>query len=221
MSALHPRRDTHATRRAHDARVPDDTGGPRSDAALLARARAGDGRAWRQLVERHTPVLSAVARTYRLTEADTADAVQLTWLRCVEHAHRIHAPDRLRAWLLTTCRRESLRLVRRRSKSVPEDSTNPMGTLARLDDPDPHTDPEATAVRAEASRRLYEAIADLPVRQRRILDAFVALDGVGTRRYVDIAGALDLPIGSIGPTRQRALQALRRDPRVARLRVHE
>src|ERR671939_1184885 len=79
--------------------------------ALLTRANDGDQEAWNAIVDRYTNLLWSVARGHRLGTADAADVVQTTWLRLVEHLQEIREPDRLTAWLITTARRENLRLV--------------------------------------------------------------------------------------------------------------
>src|SRR6266568_5015213 len=84
-----------------------------ASAALLAQAAGGDQRAWDALVEQHSRLLWAVARSYRLDPADAADVVQTAWLRLVEHLDRIEEPARLVGWLVTTTRRECLRVLRR------------------------------------------------------------------------------------------------------------
>src|SRR5829696_7583832 len=82
-------------------------------ASLLARAAQGDQRAWDELVAEHSRLLWAVARSFRLDAADANDVVQTTWLRLVEHLDRIEDPTRLVGWLVTTARREAMRVLRR------------------------------------------------------------------------------------------------------------
>jgi RNA polymerase sigma factor (sigma-70 family) len=79
---------------------------------LLARAAAGDETAWNALVDRFSGLVWATARAHRLSRSDAADVAQTTWLRLVEHADGIRDPDRVGAWLATTARRESLRVIR-------------------------------------------------------------------------------------------------------------
>lgn len=85
----------------------------------LDRSAAGDPAAWQLLATRFTPLLWAVARSHRLGQSDAADVVQSTWLRLVENLGRIREPDRLGAWLATTCRRECLAVLRRAAGSGP------------------------------------------------------------------------------------------------------
>src|SRR5213593_490223 len=119
------------TDRAHWVRSTAVAEDPMTDtfsatAALLAQAGAGDERAWDALVEQHTRLLWSVARSYRLDQADAADVVQTTWLRLLEHLDRIEDPSRLVGWLVTTARRECLRVLRRSGRERPvadEDTT--------------------------------------------------------------------------------------------------
>lgn len=191
-----------------------DDAAPSSDGMLLTRACHGDKRAWEVLVRRHSPVLWTVARSFRLSEVDAADAIQTTWLRCIEHADRIYAPDRLRYWLLTTCRRECLRLVRSSARDVPTDVADPAGALARLPATDRDENPAERVVHLEIRSALRDAVADLSPRQRDVVSAlFLPTEPLG-HGYAAIAERLRLPVGSLGPTRERALGRLRRDGRV-------
>src|SRR6266436_6635561 len=81
-------------------------------AGLVRGASSGDRQAWNALVDRFHPMVYAVARGHRLSPSDAADVAQTTWLRLVEHLDRINHAERLGAWLATTARRESLRLLR-------------------------------------------------------------------------------------------------------------
>src|SRR5439155_25716721 len=87
---------------------------------LLKQASDGDQRAWDELVNRYTRLLWSVGRAHRLDTADAADAVQTTWLRLLEHLDRIEDPERLVGWLVTTMRRECLRILRRTGPERPQ-----------------------------------------------------------------------------------------------------
>src|SRR5687767_15959412 len=89
---------------------------------VVRRATEGDQDAWNQIVEEYGGVVRAVARGYRLSEGQTADAVQTTWLRLVEHLAAIREPDRLAGWLATTTRRECLAILRKADREQPTDS---------------------------------------------------------------------------------------------------
>ena len=110
------------------------TGASPADAdpiSLVLAARAGSRAAWEELVDRFTPLLWVVARGHRLSSEDAADAVQMTWLRCVERLDQIRDPVSIAAWLTTICRRESLGIVRRQSRA----RSDPIAEGAAIADP--------------------------------------------------------------------------------------
>lgn len=176
-------------------------------ACLVKAATAGDRRAWNALVDRFLPSVWAIARGHRLGYADAADVCQTTWLRLVEHLDRIQQPERVGAWLATTARRESLRVIRMALRQVP--------TGEEMEDV-PDSSPPATGRNNLASRHVEQIldglVAQLPVRSQLLLRLLLAETPLS---YKDISEALDMPIGSIGPTRARALEQLRRRAVVA------
>lgn len=175
-------------------------------AELVGRTRSGDASAWRDLVNEYQPLLRRIARHHRLSAEDADDAVQLTWLRCVEHIDQITHPDRLRAWLIAICRRESVHLATRGRREVPFSGPE----VERLaDQRDGEDDPFDEAVRHDEHDRLYSAIGALPQRQRALLVELLRNEG---QSYLNLSHHMNLPVGSLGPTRQRALTRLRNDP---------
>jgi RNA polymerase sigma factor (sigma-70 family) len=168
--------------------------------ALLSQAAAGDERAWNALVEQHSRLLWSVARSYRLDQADAADVVQTTWLRLLEHLDRIEDPTRLVGWLVTTARRECLRVLRRSGRErvvVDEDAA-----LEIVDDVEPV---ETGLITNERNVALWRAFRRLPERCQRLLRIAVAMP----QAYDEVSAALNMPVGSIGPTRARCLTRLR------------
>jgi RNA polymerase sigma factor (sigma-70 family) len=171
-------------------------------AALLARAAAGDQEAWDALVDGFSNLLWAVARAHRLDDADCADAVQTAWLRLLENLTRITDPERLGAWLSTTVRRECLRLLRRSGREYVSDAE------AFADIPQPGAaDLDAGLLLEERDAALWTLFEGVPERCRRLLRVLMAEPAPS---YQEVSAALDMPIGSIGPTRQRCLERLRR-----------
>jgi RNA polymerase sigma factor (sigma-70 family) len=185
-------------------------GGATGVGSLVRAALDGDRRAWEELVGRFSPLLWAIARGYGLSRDDAAEVVQTTWLRCVERLDQIRDPDRVAGWLVTICRRESLAVLRREARAGSRTAGDPAEAIAAL--PDPRigelTEP---LIAEEEAILLRDAISRLDDRPRQVLLALLEIyeDGGG---YASVARRLDLPIGSIGPTRQRALTTLRTDP---------
>jgi RNA polymerase sigma factor (sigma-70 family) len=187
---------------------------PTSD--LVTRARAGSHPAWIELVDRFTPMLWTIARRYHLNHDDAADVVQATWLRLVENLGRIREPGHIAGWLVTTCQREALRVAQVSARCSPQDTTDPSGLLARRADQDGASEPVEVVLRQEVAAILSSAVEDLPARQRNVLTALA--EPSQRPRYTEVATVLSMPIGSIGPTRERALRRLRADPRLRAIR---
>ncbi len=170
-------------------------------ATLLQAARQGDQAAWDGLVARVNGLVWSIARGYRLDVADAHDAVQMTWLRLVENLNRISDPDRLAAWLATTARRECLQLLRKSRRDRPAALEN-----ALSDVPDPAAPIDAAILLDERDRALWRALASISERCQRLLRVLMASP---PPTYKEVAAALDMSIGTIGPARQRCLSQLR------------
>jgi RNA polymerase sigma factor (sigma-70 family) len=169
---------------------------------LLAGARRGDQRAWRRLVDEFSGLIWAITRAHRLCDADAADVAQITFLRLFEHLDRIKDPSRTGAWLATTARRECLRVLRQGARAVPRGDELPDVADARC------SDHEATIIRCEQRAMLWAAFDQLPDGDRALLRLLMADPQPS---YREISAALNRPIGSLGPTRARALDRLRRN----------
>ena len=166
---------------------------------LVRHAADGDLAAWEALVGRYTGMVWGIARSYGLGHADAGDVHQTVWLRLVEHLGRLTNPDGVGSWLATTTRRECLRTRKRAARVVPSEDV----IDTESDDPPPGYRLEAQ----ERDRMVWSAVQRLEERCRRLLRVLVA-DPAPT--YEEVAAALDMPIGSIGPTRGRCLDKLRR-----------
>jgi RNA polymerase sigma factor (sigma-70 family) len=168
---------------------------------VVAAAAAGDSQAWNVLTDRFGGMIMAVARSCRLNDADVGEVHQMTWLRIVENIGRIEQPERIGAWLATTAKRESLRIVRAKSRVTIDHE----GLLQR---PDVDAKPlDAGPIAQESSDAVRRAFALLPPHCQRLLGL---LSGDNPPSYKEISKKLSMPIGSIGPTRGRCLEHLRR-----------
>jgi RNA polymerase sigma factor (sigma-70 family) len=178
----------------------------RSPALLLKAAADGDAEAWNQIVDDYHRLVWSVARGFRLSVADAADVSQTTWLRLVENLDRINNPDQLAGWLATTARRESLRLIRKAQREVP-DSEEAEENVSFFNDSEDDGDPEAALVARQDNSDLWEAFSTLSERCRNLLRV-VAVTPLES--YAAVAEALGMRVGSIGPTRSRCLAHLER-----------
>lgn len=170
---------------------------------LLSAAAGGDQEAWNVITDRFTNLLWSVARSYRLNHDDAADAVQNTWLRLLENLTTINNPEALPGWLATTARREALGLLRRRGRDV---LTRNEDLGADVMDPDV-SELDSALLADERDAQLWACFSQLSERCQQLLRVLMACD---RPVYAEVAEAFDMPIGSIGPTRMRCLQQLRR-----------
>jgi RNA polymerase sigma factor (sigma-70 family) len=169
-------------------------------ADAVGRAAAGDKAAWNSIVESFSKLVWSVANAHRLGPADAAEVTQTTWVRLIEHIDRITNPERLGGWLATTARRESLRILRLRGRETLTDSELAGSDLELF------PAPETAVLERDRNRQLWAAFGKLSERCQAILQLVVVV----APPYVEVANALGMPIGSIGPSRARCLQQLRR-----------
>jgi RNA polymerase sigma factor (sigma-70 family) len=173
--------------------------------ALVCRVRDGDQVAWDELIERYSPLVWSICVRYQLARPDIDDVGQSVWLLLVEQIGRLREPAALPGWLATTTRRECLRILRaaRRPDQV---ELPPEGQMP--------SDPDAAMIEqeiivAERDAALRAAFAELPPGCHELLSMLMSDPPCA---YADISATLGIPVGSIGPTRARCLNRLRRSP---------
>jgi RNA polymerase sigma factor (sigma-70 family) len=171
--------------------------------ALVRAAGGGDEIAWRALVDRFAALVWAVTRSFGLAASDAADVSQVTWLRLVEHVDRISEPDRVGAWIGTTARRECMAVLRRRNRAAVPSGGELAFEQVEADLPPP----ERRIVADERGAVLWGALGGISPRCQQLLRVLMAEPPPS---YEAVSAALDMPIGSIGPTRARCLTHLRR-----------
>jgi RNA polymerase sigma factor (sigma-70 family) len=96
----------------------------RSDAELIAAVRSGDSRAFADLYREHVESVRRVA--YHLVgDSDaTADAVQDTFTRALQHLGDLREPDRFRPWLLSIARHAATDQLRARKRVTSLDDSH-------------------------------------------------------------------------------------------------
>lgn len=162
--------------------------------------RGGDTRAMDELVRLMSPVLWHVVRAYGLDRALTEDVVQTTWMTLMQRQSSIIEPQAVAGWLTTCARREAWRVSRVQRRADPTEAERLELNLPVADSA------EQTAAVTDAASTLWSAVKGLNERCQRLLRV-VAFDD--RPDYAALAKDLAMPIGSIGPTRQRCLAKLK------------
>ena len=169
---------------------------------LIKAAIAGDQQAWAALVVKYLPLVYSITKRYRLTPTDAQDVSQTLWLRLLEHLGEVRDPMALPGWISVTTKNETLRLLKARNRSVEVDPlTNPIlerGAEGQTSD--------EQLLRSERRQVVRDALDELTPKQRALLLLLAADPPLG---YQEISRLLDIPVGSIGPTRARYLDRLR------------
>ncbi|HYS36025.1 MAG TPA: sigma-70 family RNA polymerase sigma factor [Pseudonocardiaceae bacterium] len=165
--------------------------------ALVDRARDGDQAAWDEIVERYAPLVWSVCQRYRLSPADADDVAAIVWLRLVERLDSIREQAALPGWLATITRRECLNLLRIRDRYTEFDDN-------QHDDTAPASDHRLLA--QERHIALRAAFAELSEQCQQLL---TLLFHDPPTPYATISATMGLPVGGIGPRRQRCLDKLR------------
>ena len=168
---------------------------------LVHRAAAGEDRAWQLLLGRFDASVRSVARRHGLNDADRDEVAQRTWLALFRHIDRLRTHPAIAGWILTTARNECLRVLaaRRRETSVEEPITGREPDAAGIDD---------DLLEAERREALHRAIDGVPEHERRLIRLLLQEP---TLSYDEISATLNMPKGSIGPTRGRCIARLRGD----------
>lgn len=160
----------------------------------------GDSQAWELLVIRYEALVHTVGRRMGLSATEAEDCAQHTWISLYRNRRAVRDPHRLAMWLIRTTRRRAQRMVQQRSRTV----------RVQFDPETPSMDPlpDDELLSLERQAHIEIAMRRLDGRCRQLVEAlfFAPSD----KSYKDIAGALGIPANSLGPTRTRCLNKLRK-----------
>jgi RNA polymerase sigma factor (sigma-70 family) len=171
-----------------------------SDADLWLQIQGGQSAAWKELVVRYQPLVYTVATRAGLSMADAQDCFQQTWVKLHQYRNSIKDPTRLAAWLVTTAKREAIRLKERAGRFDDlESAPDPA-------DPDPLPDEQLDRSRRQA--QLEIGLSRLDERCRKLLTAMFFADHNAS--YEEIAAQVGIAPNSMGPIRQRCLDRLKK-----------
>ena len=175
----------------------------------MTRARTGDKQAWDALIERYAPLIWSICRRPRLEAADAEDAAHNVWLKLVDQLDNIRDPAALRGWLATTARRECGRILRTARR--PRDAGHALAAGVIPGNHAQAAEPDLPA--GERHAALREAFGQCPGCQQLL----VLLIEDPALSYPEISASLGIPADSIGPSRRRCLDKLRRHPAITAL----
>lgn len=170
-----------------------------SDSEIWWRLQNGDASAWGELVNRYQALVYTVANSFTLSMPDVADCFQQTWTALYEKRRTISNPSRLAAWLVTTAKREAIRISRMRKRESNYDELP--------EQKDPSSLPDVALEFLERQALLESALAMLDLRCRSLLDELFFAEE--EKSYEQVAKSVGIAFNSLGPIRGRCLSKLR------------
>ena len=179
-----------------------------TDRDLIQASRSGDARAWERLLDKYERLVFSISLNYGLTTDDAADVTQITFTILLQNLNTLPDEIRLSSWLATVARRHTWRLLARNRR----EAVNPDEDLARSETFGGIVDDQE---RWELAEWINQGLSMLDERCRKLLLALYF--DAEQPSYAQIADSLNLPIGSIGPTRARCLEHMKQSLQTAEL----
>ncbi len=177
-----------------------------TDEALLLACRRGEEAAWEALVGRYQRLIYAIPRRAGLDEDRASEVFQDVFTTLVQNIDSIEQPSRLHAWLVTTARRKTWRLIRRERAARPFGETDDGGADEMYAIAGDSALPDDALEPLEQQHLVRAALGELDERCQKLLT--ILFYRAEPLPYSEIAARLGTTEGSIGPTRARCLQKL-------------
>jgi len=160
-----------------------------TDAELVTLLRAGDEEAMSQLVDRWSPAMFRVARSFVGSPQSAEDVVQEAWLGMLRGLARFEGRSSLRAWIFTILVNQARTRGAREARTVPQPELE-------YGAEEPAKTPEGVMLGKEVLLQVDRALTALPPRQRQV----VTMRDVCGMTAEEVCAAL-----GISPTNQRVL----------------
>lgn len=167
-----------------------------SDPDLIEACLKGDHEAWETLIRRYQNLIYSVPMQYRFTMQDAADVFQGVCVILLEKLKTLRKLESLSSWLFITTKRQCWKLSKKRDLEVPFEDNPDLRSVEPEED------------RVVLQHQLKRALEELPPKCRQLLTALYYSDP--PLSYDEVSASLDIPFGSIGPTRARCLERLRK-----------
>ncbi len=172
------------------------------DTRLVRECLSGNEQAWSLLIEKYKALIYSIPVKYGLPAHEAADVFQTTCMELLTRLPQLREPGALPRWLMQVAHHQCYRWKRESQRVVSRD--------AQPDLPEAETPAiaETMAQQAEQEQMLREAMAVLSPKCRRLIE--LLFYETPSRPYSEVAGELSLAVGSIGFTRQKCIDRLRR-----------
>lgn len=180
----------------------------REDRDLIAACLSGEHAAWEALIYRYQRLIYSIPLKSRLSPDDAADIFQSVCLKLYEKLANLREHDKISSWLITTTTRECWRVSAHSRREPQNYSTDEdeSDSLSQFPAAEPLADEQHETI--ERQQAVRTAIDSLSERCRELLTMLFFESEESS--YVEIARRMAMPVPSIGPTRARCLEKLKR-----------
>ena len=172
-----------------------------TDPALVALCLDGDSTAWETLIERYRRLIYSIPNKFGFSPSDCSDVFQTVCVKLIEHLGDLKDETKVSAWLITTTTRHCIHVQSVGRRDVSDED-------GMEEAPDPTASMEQVRVESDRQQKVRDSIAEMPDRCRRLL-SLLYLEAASPS-YEEISARMRMPVPSIGPTRARCLDKLRR-----------
>jgi RNA polymerase sigma factor (sigma-70 family) len=173
-----------------------------SDATLVKRCLSGQEEAWSQLIDKYKALIYSIPVKYRLPQQEAADVFQGTCMELLTHLRDLREPRALPKWLIQVAHHKCYHWKRQQQRLVSRDGE------AELPEPEIPPVAEELVRQTQEEQMLREAMASLAPRCRKLVEMLFFESP--SRPYSEVANELNLAVGSIGLTRQKCIESLRK-----------
>ncbi len=171
------------------------------DPELVGLCLEGDQAAWETLIERYRRLIYSIPNKFGFSQSDCNDVFQTVCVKLIEHLSDLKDETKVSAWLITTTTRHCIHVQTLGRRDVSDAD-------GMEEAPDPTVSMEQIRVVSDRQQKVRDTIAEMPERCRRLL-SLLYLDSKSPS-YEEISVKMSMPVPSIGPTRARCLDKLRR-----------
>jgi RNA polymerase sigma factor (sigma-70 family) len=173
-----------------------------SDERLVKECLSGNEEAWSLLIEKYKALIYSIPVKYRLPPHEAAEIFQATCVELLNRLPELREPRALPKWLMQVAHHQCYRWKRQQQRVVSRDGDTDL--------PEPETPAiaESLVQRTQEEQILREAMAALSPQCRRLVE--LLFFETPARPYSEVAAELGLAVGSIGFTRQKCMDRLRK-----------
>jgi RNA polymerase sigma factor (sigma-70 family) len=173
-----------------------------NDARIVKECLSGSEEAWSLLIDKYKALIYSIPVKYNLSRQEAADVFQATCTELLIRLPELREPRALPKWLMQVAHHECYRMKRMNQRVVSRDAEPNL--------PEPKIPPiaETLVQQTQEEQFLREAMTALTPQCRRLVE--LLFFETPSRPYTEVAEELGLAVGSIGFTRQKCIERLKR-----------